>query len=265
MEKDIVAALHDLELKEEIHILYASEVGSRAWGYASKSSDYDVRFIFVHPPERYLAIDSPIEDLSFVTEHPLDLKGWELRKTLRLLRKSNPSFFEALHSPILYRKNDFFLNKMTQLEPSMVSKRTLYAHYYHMARQNLKTWDMTDSPPLKLLFHCLRPVLMCQWLEKNQTVPPLFLPDLLNQWAPSLSTLFDDLNEKRQLVGDRLEKTEPMILALYGVIREAFKTIEQNQVLEDERKHDERPLNSMLSEGLNAFFRQVLTRFPTSF
>lgn len=265
MEEAIVTALHDLELKEEIHILYASEVGSRAWGYASKTSDYDIRFIFVHPPERYLAIDSPIEDLSFVTEHPLDLKGWELRKTLRLLRKSNPSLFEALHSPIAYRKNAFFLNKMTQLESSLLSKRTLYAHYYHMARQNLKTWDVADSPPLKLLFHCLRPVLMCQWLEKSQTAPQLFLPDLLNQWSPSESTLFEGLNEKRQLVGDRLEKTEPMVLALYGIIREAFKAIEQKQVLENELKQVDRPLNPMPDEDLNAFFRQMLTRLPTSF
>jgi hypothetical protein len=265
MEEAIVTALHDLELKEEIHILYASEVGSRAWGYASKTSDYDIRFIFVHPPERYLAIDSPIEDLSFVTEHPLDLKGWELRKTLRLLRKSNPSLFEALHSPIAYQKNDFFLNKMTQLEPSTVSKRTLYAHYYHMARQNLKTWDDTDSPPLKLLFHCLRPVLMCQWLEKSQTVPPLFLPDLLNQWSSSESTLFEGLNKKRQLVGDRLKKTEPMVLALYGVIREAFKTIEQKQVSKNKLKHDDRQLNPKLDEGLNAFFRQMLARTRPSF
>jgi hypothetical protein len=265
MKDQLLAALHELESKEHIHILFASEVGSHAWGYASTSSDYDIRFMFVHASEKYLAIDSPLEDLGLDSEeHQLELRGWELRKTLRLFRKSNPSLFEALHSPIIYRKNDFFLNKMTQLEPSMMSKRTLSAHYYHMARQNLQTWEKAASPPIKLLFHCLRPVLMCQWLENNQTYPPLALPDLLTQWSLSETTLFDGLNKKRQNVGDHLDKTDPMGLSLYRVIREAFKTIEEKRVTEAERQKESGALNPVLDKVLNDFFRQMLSRFPAS-
>jgi len=39
--------LSEIEKKENVVILHAVESGSRAWGFASPDSDYDVRFIYV--------------------------------------------------------------------------------------------------------------------------------------------------------------------------------------------------------------------------
>jgi hypothetical protein len=49
MKRQIVAELHELENSERVRILYACESGSRAWGFPSANSDFDVRFLYVHP------------------------------------------------------------------------------------------------------------------------------------------------------------------------------------------------------------------------
>ncbi len=45
------------ERDEDVRIVFAVESGSRAWGFASPDSDFDVRFIYVHPTDLYLAVD----------------------------------------------------------------------------------------------------------------------------------------------------------------------------------------------------------------
>lgn len=46
MEALIQEKLHEIEKRENCRILLAVESGSRAWGFASPDSDYDVRFIY---------------------------------------------------------------------------------------------------------------------------------------------------------------------------------------------------------------------------
>ena len=92
MEGIIQKKLLEIEEKFNVKILYAVESGSRAWGFPSKDSDYDVRFIYIHPPEWYLSIDQQgIGEKRDVIEEPindlLDISGWEITKTLRLFRK----------------------------------------------------------------------------------------------------------------------------------------------------------------------------------
>ena len=104
IRKEVLRRLDAVEREEDVRVLYACESGSRAWGFASPDSDYDVRFIYVHRPDWYLSI----VDRRDVIERPIvdeyDLSGWELRKTLRLFRKSNPPLIEWLGSPIVYRE-----------------------------------------------------------------------------------------------------------------------------------------------------------------
>jgi predicted nucleotidyltransferase len=57
MKDEIIKELLRLEIQFAIKILYAVESGSRAWGFASTDSDWDVRFIYVHKLDWYLKID----------------------------------------------------------------------------------------------------------------------------------------------------------------------------------------------------------------
>lgn len=114
MKEAILQKLMDIEELYSVKILYAVESGSRAWGFATEHSDYDVRFIYVHHPNWYLSIDlqgigSKKDSMEFPINNHLDINGWELTKALRLFRKSNPTILEWLNSEIVYYQNDFLL------------------------------------------------------------------------------------------------------------------------------------------------------------
>ena len=95
IKERILGELSALEQHYEVKILYACESGSRAWGFASTDSDYDVRFVYLHPLDWYLSIDQKRDVIERPISDELDLSGWELRKALRLLRKSNPPLLGA--------------------------------------------------------------------------------------------------------------------------------------------------------------------------
>src|SRR4030095_590913 len=95
--------LADIERAEDVRILFAVESGSRAWGFPSPDSDYDVRFLYVHKADWYLSIDPRRDVIELPIEGEFDINGWDLRKALQLLIKSNPVLLEWLRSPVLYR------------------------------------------------------------------------------------------------------------------------------------------------------------------
>lgn len=107
MQQLIVKKLEEIERQDHVRILLAVESGSRAWGFASEDSDYDVRFIYVRPRNDYLRLEKFRDVIELPLEGELDINGWDLDKTLRLLRSSNPTLFEWFSSPIVYRETPF--------------------------------------------------------------------------------------------------------------------------------------------------------------
>ena len=78
---EIMRRLAHAEAEHGVRILLAIESGSRAWGFASPDSDYDVRFIYAHEPRWYQSID--LEERRDVIEYAIvddiDLNGWDIR------------------------------------------------------------------------------------------------------------------------------------------------------------------------------------------
>src|SRR5271154_5671921 len=144
--------LRRIEQAYDVRVLYACESGSRAWGFASQDSDYDVRFIYVHTRNWYLSI----EDRRDVIEEPisdsLDISGWELRKALRLLRKSNPPLLEWLKSPVVYSQDGEFLAGFRELAAGYYSPVRCFAHYLHMASGNVREYLKGETVWLKKYF-----------------------------------------------------------------------------------------------------------------
>src|ERR1700677_446511 len=138
-----------LEQVSGVRVPYASESGSRAWGFASQDSDYDVRFLYVHSRDWFLSI----EDRRDVIEEPindsLDISGWELRKTLRLLRKSNPPLLEWLKSPVVYAWDEAFVSDFKQLADEYYSPARCFQHYLHMALGNARDYLKHDQVCMK--------------------------------------------------------------------------------------------------------------------
>jgi uncharacterized protein len=99
---EIQACLSDIEKTHQVKIIYSCESGSRAWGFPSADSDYDVRFLYLHPVDWYLSIEDKRDVIEVPIKNKLDITGWDLRKALQLFRKSNPPLLEWLGSPIVY-------------------------------------------------------------------------------------------------------------------------------------------------------------------
>ena len=193
MKEHILEALKQIEIEYEVKILYACESGSRAWGFPSMNSDYDVRFIYVHKKEWYLSIDQrrdvlevPKHDkLSIPVNKLLDLNGWELTKALRLFRKSNPPFLEWLHSNIVYYQEGSAFNKLKTLESQIFSPVSCLYHYLKMAKGNYRDFLIREEKKIKSYFNIFRPLLASIWIEKYNTFPPIEFNRLLENALPA--------------------------------------------------------------------------------
>lgn len=174
MKRRILACLDHIEDDEQVRVFYACESGSRAWGFAARDSDYDVRFLYVHHPNWYLSVD--LEHKRDVIERPiverLDMNGWDLRKALVLLRKSNPPLLEWLGSPIVYRDQYDIADVMRKLAPEAYSPVACLHHYLHMAQGNLREYLQGDMVSTKKYFYVLRPILAIRWIERGYGVVP---------------------------------------------------------------------------------------------
>ena len=98
MRNTILNMLAQIEQENHVKIIYAVESGSRAWGFASPDSDYDVRYIYIRRTEEYLCVNERKDTIEGPVNDVLDFSGWDIRKTLELLRRTNPSLMESLLS-----------------------------------------------------------------------------------------------------------------------------------------------------------------------
>lgn len=183
----ILGELCDIESRYGVRVLYACESGSRAWGFASKDSDYDVRFIYAHPREWYLSVD--LEEKRDVVEVPisdaLDVSGWELRKSLKLFRKSNPPLLEWLGSPIIYREEGSLAHRLRDLSKDFFYLVACRYHYLRMAQGNFRGYLKGSEVRLKKYFYVLRPVLAVNWIDSGYGVVPTQFSTLVDAIVPN--------------------------------------------------------------------------------
>jgi len=178
MRETILSKLGEIENRENVKILLAVESGSRAWGFASPDSDYDVRFIYVRPKEDYLRLEKTRDVIELPIEGELDINGWDLDKTLRLLRASNPTLFEWFSSPIVYRETAFAQEFRSIMQRYFSSKRGL-SHYLSMASSNYREYLKGNMVKAKKYFYVLRPVLACRWVLDKGSPPPMLFSELM--------------------------------------------------------------------------------------
>lgn len=179
IQEIIPAKLKEIESRENIRIIHCVESGSRAWGFASPDSDYDVRFIYVRPPEYYLRLDKTRDVIEWQLDDTLDINGWDLQKALRLLHGSNPTLFEWNNSPIVYKTTSEWAEISTVIDRFFRKKAGLY-HYLSTAKKNYREYLKDDLVKLKKYFYVLRPILACRWILEKQTPPPMRFSELAN-------------------------------------------------------------------------------------
>lgn len=180
MHEKIISELKQIEEKNDVRIIYACESGSRAWGFPSKDSDYDVRFIYIHPVDWYLSIHEKRDVIEMPINDLLDINGWDIRKSLKLFRKSNPPFLEWLESPIVYLEKYTITQKMREFGNLGFSPLSCLYHYLSIAKGNFRKYLQGDNVRVKKYFYALRPILACKWIEEKNTMPPMEFQLLLD-------------------------------------------------------------------------------------
>lgn len=175
--------LRQTEREHNIKILHAAESGSRAWGFASPDSDYDVRFIYVRPMEKYLELDRAKDVIELPVDDTWDVNGWDLDKTLKLLFRSNPTLFEWLASPICYLRTGF-AERIKPLAEQYFSRKRMIYHYLNTARGDIKDRLCGETIVPKKYFYMLRPILACYWVIEKNSPPPMLFSDLTEQFLP---------------------------------------------------------------------------------
>lgn len=176
----IDAQLDAAERDDGVRMLWAIESGSRAWGFPSPDSDYDARFLYLRPTATYLSPWPTRDVLEWPPDGVFDVNGWDLAKALRLLVKGNATVTEWLRSPIVYRGDPDFRDRLLALAEDVLDRALLGRHYLHVGTQQ---WDLAREGSLKKVFYSLRPAAVLNWMRTNpeRVVPPMTLRAALEE------------------------------------------------------------------------------------
>lgn len=246
MRERVLQQLKAVEQRDNVRVLYACESGSRGWGFASPDSDYDVRFLYVHPPEWYLRVEAPRDVIELPIDDELDVCGWEWRKALGLLKGANPTLIEWLDSPIVYQQDEATIDALKALIPKWFSPLRARWHYYSMARKNFRDYLQREEVRLKKYFYVLRPLLAVRWVEAGKGVPPMRFADLLagSELDASLRQEIDELLEHKQRAGEAMYG--PRRPLLHAFILAELARGETPPTLPDSREGDVSELDQLL-------------------
>jgi len=234
-----------------VRILWAIESGSRAWGFASPDSDYDVRFIYAHRPDWYLSIHEGRDVIELPLLDTLDISGWDLRKALRLFHRANPVLMEWIVSPLVYRRRGSFATKLRAMARQHHSRRAAAYHYLHMAEGNLRAYlSGKEEVNLKKYLYVLRPLVAILWLIERDGLPPMsFVATLDGVAVPPRTRRAIDQLLKIKAASSELGTGRP--------IHEIDAFIED--LLERAQRFAESaPVGKPPSEAVDALFRAVL-------
>lgn len=247
VEELVRRKLREIEEQEGVRILHAVESGSRAWGFASPDSDYDVRFIYVRPLEYYLRLETRQDFIDWELDETLDMNGWDLSKTLQHFHKSNATLFEWANSPVVYATSSEW-ERVRKLSADYFSCKSAMYHYYGTANKNYHEYLKEEMVKYKKYFYVLRPILACKWIEKKACPPPVLFQALADE------ALEDDMKE---LVQDLVKKKMEMVEAekgrridrLNAYIEDSLSYFKKKaDGMEDDRNKDWSKLNELFAE-----------------
>ena len=195
IQKEIDEKLNEIEEKEGVRILHAIESGSRAWGFASPDSDYDVRFVYVRRKEDYLRLDELKDTIDWQLDEVLDINGWDLKKALKQFAKGNATLFEWSGSPIVYRTTDDWTHIRKVSEQYFSEKAAIY-HYYGTANNTYHEYLQGEMVRYKKYFYALRPLLAAEYIEKYHKAPPVLFDNLLKLDLDTEYTFYQRIADK---------------------------------------------------------------------
>lgn len=253
MNEKIIQYLDIIEKEKDVKILLACETGSRAWGFPSPDSDFDIRIIYVHKKDWYLSLSEKRDSIDLMFENnEIDITGWDLRKSLRLLQKSNAPLLERIQSPILYKHNSSFLEVMNELANSQYSRIATIHHYLSMAKKFLEELKEKEDYKLKKFFYALRSATACKWILEKEEMPPI-----------QFQKMIDGLS-----IENSLTKRINELISLKATISESYLhngeteliTFIETCINSADEKRKSLPSSKGNTDELNSFFLKMLSQ-----
>ena len=249
MKATIQQKLTEIEKTHEIKILYSCESGSRAWGFPSPDSDYDVRFIYSKGLEDYLTIKPKKDHLSFPINDELDIYGWDISKVLQLITKSNTTPFEWLQSPVIYRKEKAFKEELWQLCQSYFCPRSNIHHYLGIAKGAMETMR-GEEIKIKKLFYVFRPLLAALWCAERDMIAPMSI-------FPLMDLLSEDLRKKVLFLIDlKFTASEGHMIKMDPDIRQWIE-MTHDYCMEASQRMERKSFDI---EAADVFFRKIIQK-----
>lgn len=248
--KEINEKLDEIEAKEKVKILHAVESGSRAWGFASPDSDYDVRFVYVRERDDYLCLNEPRDVIEWQLDEVLDINGWDLKKALKQFAKGNATLFEWSGSPIVYRTTPEW-GIITEVSKKYFSEKSAVYHYYGTANSTYHDYLTGEKVRYKKYFYALRPLLAAMYIEENHVAPPVLFDDLLKLDIPEkLRLAIDELLEIKKRTTEKEENPQlPVIQEFIETEVSRQKEIANN--LADDHNKDWSALDELFRKIIN--------------
>ena len=113
-----------------------------------------------------------------MTTDNLDGSGWDVRKTVRLLAKSNAPLLEWLFSPVVYYENSEVIAPLRAMAKDCFSPIASIHHYIGTTKTFMPNC-MKEHVKLKSYFYALRSTLAAQWILEHDSIPPVAFSDLV--------------------------------------------------------------------------------------
>lgn len=204
IQETICQKLTEIEHEKNVRILFASESGSRAWGFPSQDSDYDVRFIYAQEPDWYLSVEARKDVIEIPIDGDMDMGGWDVRKSFALMRKCNCALIEWLSSPIVYSSNHVAIAPLKEMIDKAFLSRTACHHYLALASRKTDEIMQSDQAKLKAYFYALRAILCAKYIVDEGLPPPMSIDPLLGKYFEG-DARFAKIEELRK---QKLKSTE---------------------------------------------------------
>ena len=248
-QNDIIKKkLDEIEKKHNIKIIYACEVGSKAWGSDSKNSDYDIRYIYISPKSHYLnkVNNDTIKD---ELNDEFDIYGYDISKILESLKKQNYNIYEWINSPIKY-KTSITSEQLEQITSEHLTPQDLFQSYLNLSKNNyiqlIKKREIVD---IKSYLLVLKTLLMSEYISNTGKFPPLNMQEIFN-------IQLNDNEDIREIANQLLlnKKNSPKKIAIEHIpVLESF--IESKLSILNKKQLNREP---QVNNDIDAFFNKTI-------
>ncbi len=171
VKTEILQKLRETEQNYNVKIPLAIESGSRGWGFASPDSDYDCRFVYVHQKDWYLSVFDKKDIIEYAVDGLFDVNGWDVKKFLQHIIKSNAVMLEWLSSNEIYINDEVVTKQLRILAKEFFNPIGVSYHYLSIATNKLNEILSEECAKIKKYFYVLRPIANLQYIHQYGKMP----------------------------------------------------------------------------------------------